>query len=131
MTTSTSQSRIKVHRFQLIFLGVLVGMGTFVSSSFRAAIAQTTASPQPLDVFQSSDKSTGIFNNNNSSGPSSMFDLIHRSMQAPSQSPEDFTDSQEDSLNSATQNFLKKQQERLQPQPTSSTPASPATPAQN
>lgn len=130
MTTATSQSRIKTHPFQLIFLGVLVGMGTFVSSSFRAAIAQTTAIPQPLEGFQSSDKSTGIFDNS-SSGPSSMFDLIHRSMQAPSQSPEDFTDSQEDSLNSATQDFLKKQQERLQSQPTSSTPATPAAPAQN
>ncbi len=129
MKTSTQQFPTKTHRSRLIIVGLLVGVVTGLSSSFRAAIAQTLP-PQPLEGFQSSDKSIGIFNNTNG-GPSSMFDLIHRSMQAPSQSAEDFTDSQEDSLNSATQEFLKKQQERLQPQPTSSAPPTPAAPTQN
>jgi hypothetical protein len=96
----------------------------------QKSVAQTTT-PQPLSDLQNSGNSADPFSRSQTGGQTGVFNLIHQAIQKPSQSPEEFSTSQQENLDSAAAEFRAKQLEMLQRPPAQpqTAPATTSNPA--
>ncbi|HEY9618140.1 MAG TPA: hypothetical protein V6C64_14940 [Microcoleaceae cyanobacterium] len=101
----TKLSRVTYIRSAQMAIGLLAGLGV-VFGSLSAAMADT-ATPQPLQDFQNPDKSSDPFSGRG--GQSGVMDFIHRAMQGPSRSTEEFSAEQDENLDAAMAEFRAQQ----------------------
>jgi hypothetical protein len=98
-----------------VSLSILAGASLASFSIATTVFAQTTT-PQPLADFQEQDNKDP-FSSRGSGQGSSMFNLIHRAIQGPSKSAEDFNSEQQENLDSAAEEFRARQMELLRNKP--------------
>jgi hypothetical protein len=114
-----------------LMLGALVTVGTLIFGTSTASLAQT-GTINPLEDFRTKDGGTDLFSGR-SGQPTSVFDLIHRSVNAPSRSIEEFDAEKRENLDSAAEAFRAQQRARLKqqqatPAPSAAESANPASP---
>jgi hypothetical protein len=94
--------------------GISVGVGIVVIVSPQSALAQRTSSEAVPD-FQSPDRSNP-FSGRGDGQASSVLDLIHNAVLAPSKNADEFNTQQQENLNDATARFRARQAELLRQQ---------------
>jgi hypothetical protein len=105
-------------------LSVLAGANLLVLQLLLPASAQT-GTPQPLEDFQTQNK-TDPFSSRGNGQADGIFDLIHRAIQGPSRSLDEFNSEQKESLDTAAADFRAQQRQRIQNQQSPVPPSSPA-----
>lgn len=101
----------KISRLSSVSLGILAAGSMAILGGATPAVAQT-GTPQPLADFKNQD-STDPFSSRGSGQADSMFNLIHRAIQGPSKSVDEFNSEQQESLDSAAAQFRARQAELL------------------
>jgi hypothetical protein len=104
-------------------LGVLAGASIAVMGLSTTALAQI-GTPQPLADFQDKDN-PDPFSSRGGGQADSMFNLIHRAIQGPTKSVDEFNSEQRESLDSAAEEFRARQAELLRGNPTASPAPAP------
>jgi hypothetical protein len=131
MTQQIYQSGIQPGiRSQLMLRSISIVLSTLVGTVLVSpipAIAQSTNS-DALQRTGSSDQDPNAFGDTGLD----MFDLIHRAQQGAIRNPYEFSQEQQNNINSEADNFRTRQREALEQQPGNTPPATaPVTPPQS
>lgn len=103
-----------------IALGIGVGL-TVISLPSQAQLSGTSSSSlSPND--RETEEINNFLNGTGDGSAGSLFSVINRLQSLSGRSGQDFADEQDENINSAVQDFRKKQQEKLQNQGSSLTP---------
>lgn len=107
-------------------LSVLTGIGLL--SMLSTTMVQSVSAQSATDLNQGSttEESTDLFSNRNNDGMNSMMDLIHNANFGTIRSQEQFRQDQQQSINSAAQEFRDRQQQLLRQPQDASTVTTPA-----
>ncbi|MEO1299149.1 MAG: hypothetical protein AAFW75_25900 [Cyanobacteria bacterium J06636_16] len=93
----------------LLLIGTLASAGATFTAG--AATAQTSSEIDPLEGLATDDDGSDFFGDN-----SNPFDVIHRAIQRPSMSSDEFQQQQRSSINTEAESFRLRQQEALRQQ---------------
>jgi hypothetical protein len=91
----------------------LITIGSLTVAS--GAIAQTPSTLDPLEGMRTQDSGSDMFNNNG--GGMGLFDLYHNMNLNGGRSPAQFSNQQQNNINSAASDFRMEQLRRMQEQP--------------
>lgn len=116
-----------IQRTATIIFGLTVGLSVAALALPAGAQLQPRTAPSPLEDLQNQG-SSDPFSSRGGEQMNTVMDIIHRAIQSPSQSFEDFSASQRENLDDATKQFQELQRQRLQQRQPVAPPAVPTAP---